>query len=104
MALGWSENSDTELIKTVSIFIAVAFSLFYISLIPVLRGEFVIHAYPPWSVPQVTAYVLGGILVQGWFCFGRVGPPPVLTLLAQIVMGVLYAAAVLALSGSIYQT
>ena len=89
----------------VSIILAVTFSLFYICLYPVFRREFVIYAYPPWSVAQATIYILGGILVQGWFCFRQVRSAAVDMPVAQGVTGVLYAAAAVVLSGGdIYQS
>jgi hypothetical protein len=58
------------------IFIAAAFALFYISMYPILVGGFVIYVYPYWSPPVAVAWVLGGILVQAWFCSLAAGQPP----------------------------
>jgi hypothetical protein len=50
-------------------------------------------------------YVLLGILLQAWFCFGRkrVGGKRQ-ALWPQVVTGILYAAAVLMFPGDIYQS
>jgi hypothetical protein len=85
-----------------NILTAVGFSLFYVSLYPILRGGFVIYHYPYWSPPLAAMYVAGGILMQAWFCFGRKRPAAGHMLLAQAVAGVLYAAAIAAFPGGIY--
>jgi hypothetical protein len=96
-----------------SIFIAVAFSLHYVSMYPILIGGFVYYVYPYWSPRAAIAWVLGGILVQAWFCFAsrprgpRAGPALTVTmstLPTQVGAGVLYAASILLLSGGCYQS
>jgi len=89
--------------RGISFFIAGAFSLVSVSLYPVLRGEFVIHHYPPWSVAQSAVYILGGVLLQVWFCIGRRNPS-VFMLLAQVVTGILYVAGIVAFPGDVYHT
>ena len=88
----------------INIFTAAIFSLFYVSLYPVLRGQFVIYHHPAWSGAQAAAFVAGGVLVQGLFCLARRGRPAGYTLLAQVVAGVLYAAAIFAFPGGVYQS
>jgi peptidoglycan/LPS O-acetylase OafA/YrhL len=88
-----------------SIFTAAVFSLFYVSMYSVLTGGGVIYHYPYWSPPLAATYVLLGILLQGWFCFGRKraeGRRQALWL--QVMTGILYAAAVLVFPGEIYQS
>ena len=87
-----------------SIFIAVAFSLFYLFLYPILRGGSSVYHYPYWPPPLAAMYVAGGILLQAWFCFGRKRPATGHMLLAQVVAGVLYTAAISVFPGSIYQS
>jgi hypothetical protein len=88
----------------INIFTAAIFSLFYVSLYPVLRGQFVIYHRPAWSGAQAAAFVMGGVVVQGLFCLARRGRPGGFTLLAQVVAGLLYAAAIFAFPGSVYQS
>jgi peptidoglycan/LPS O-acetylase OafA/YrhL len=85
--------------------IAAGFLVLYVSMYPVLTGGFVIYHYPYWPPPLAATYVLLGILLQAWFCFGRrrsEGRPPALW--PQVVAGVVYAAAVVAFPGGIYQS
>jgi hypothetical protein len=96
------------------LFIAAAFSLFYVSMYPILIGGFVIYVYPYWSPRAAVAWVLGGILVQACFCFVSTprGPRAGLVMTAskstplptQVGAGVLYAASILLLSGGCYQS
>jgi hypothetical protein len=94
------------------LFIAAAFSLFYVSMYPILIGGFVIYVYPYWPRGAALAWVVGGILVQVWFCFyPSIGPRegPALTvrkstLLTQTGAGVLYTASMLLLAGGCYQS
>jgi hypothetical protein len=89
------------------IFIAAAFSLYYVSMYPILIGGFVIYVYPYWSPGAALTWILGGILVQAWFCFvstsgPRAGPAVTVrktTLRTQVGAGVLYAASIIVLSG-----
>lgn len=88
-----------------SILTAAAFSLFYVSMYPILTGGSAIYHYPYWPPPLAATYVLLGILLQAWFCFGRTrveGRPRALW--PQVVTGILYAVAVLVFSGGIYQS
>ena len=84
---------------------AAAFSLFYVSMYPVLTGGGVIYHYPYWPPPLAATYVLMGILLQAWFCFGRtrVERRPQ-ALWPQVVTGILYAVVVLVFPGDIYQS
>ena len=76
-----------------SILTAAAFSVFYVSMYPLLVGGFVIHANPYWPPPLAATYVLCGILLQAWFCFGRKRPEGRrLELWPQVVTGIAYAA------------
>jgi hypothetical protein len=76
-----------------SILTAAAFSVFYVCMYPLLVGGFVIHAYPYWPPPLAATYVLSGILLQAWFCFGRKRPEGgPLALWPQVVTGIAYAA------------
>ena len=76
-----------------SILTAAAFSVFYVSTYPLLVGGFVIHANPYWPPPLAATYVLCGILLQAWFCFGRKRPEfRPLALWPQVVTGIAYAA------------
>jgi hypothetical protein len=86
------------------IVIAGAFSLFYVSMYPILIGGFVIYVYPYWSPPVAVAWVLGGILVQAWFCFGRAKAAAGSRLMTQVGVGVLYAASIMVFSGGCYQS
>jgi hypothetical protein len=47
--------------------IAAAFSLFYVSMYPILIGRGVIYVYPYWSPAAALAWVASGMLVQAWF-------------------------------------
>jgi hypothetical protein len=83
---------------------AAGFSLLYMSMYPVLTGGFVIYRYPYWTPPVAASYVLGGVLLQAWFCFGsrrRAGRPHALW--RQIVTGLVYGA-VGVFPGGIYQS
>jgi hypothetical protein len=92
------------------LFIAAAFSLFYIGMYPILIGGFIIYVYPYWSQGAALAWVVGGILVQAWFCFySSIGPRegPALTvrkstLPTQAGAGVLYAASLILLTDGCY--
>jgi hypothetical protein len=91
------------------LFIAAAFSLFYVSMYPILIGGFIIYVYPYWSQAAALAWVVGGILVQAWFCFySSIGPTegPALTVrkstLTQAGAGVLYAASLVLLTDGCY--
>ena len=96
------------------IVIAGAFSLFYASMYPTLVGEFVIYVYPYWSPRAAVAWIVGGILVQAWFCFvsrsrgPRAGPAMTashrMTLPTQVGAGVLYAASIMLFAGGCYQS
>jgi hypothetical protein len=57
---------------------------------------------PYWSPPLAVTYILLGILLQAWFCFGRDRPATRGALVTQVGAGVLYAAASLAFSGGCY--
>jgi hypothetical protein len=88
-----------------TIFTAAAFSLSYVSMYSVLTGGGAIFHYPNWPPPLAATYVLVGILLQAWFCFGRKrveGKRQALW--PQVVTGILYAAAVLVFPGDIYQS
>jgi hypothetical protein len=87
-----------------SILTAAAFSSLYVSMYPILTGGFVVYVYPYWPPPLAITYILIGILLQTWFCFGRRGPATGGTLVTQVGAGVLYAASSLAFSGGCYQS
>jgi hypothetical protein len=94
------------------LFIAATFSLVYVSLYPILIGGFVIYVYPYWSPAVALAWVVGGILVQAWFCFvsartPRSGPAATVrktTLVTQVSAGGLYAASIILRSDGCYQS
>jgi hypothetical protein len=94
------------------LFIAAAFSLFYVSMYPILTGGLAIYVYPYWSHGAALAWVVGGILVQAWFCFySSIGPRArpaqtvrKSTLVPQASAGVLYAASLILLPGACYQS
>ena len=84
---------------------ASLFSLFYVSMYPVLTGGFVIYHYPYWPPLLALMYVLGGILLQAWFCFDRRRPAgEAQPLWFQVVSGIVYVAAIGVFPGSIYQS
>ena len=90
--------------KTLSVLTGASFSLLYIAVYPVLTGGFVFHMWPPWPPWAAAAYVLAGMLIQGWFCCGVKGPISIWRLLAQIATGVLHIAALLAGPSHLIQT
>jgi len=85
--------------------VAIGFSLLYAGMYPVLTGGGVIYHYPYWASPLAATYVLGGILLQAWFCFARRrrSRHPY-ALWSQIVTGLGYVAALAAFPGGIYQS
>ena len=76
-----------------SIVTAAAFSLVYLCMYPVLTGQFVIYVYPKWPPPLAVTYILIGMVIQAWFCFGLKRPATGGMLVTQVAVGVLYAAA-----------
>jgi len=78
---------------TKSILTAAVFSLLYVSMYPVLTGQFVIYVYPKWPPPLAVTYILFGMLIQAWFCFGRRRPATGGMVATQVGVGVLYALA-----------
>ncbi len=68
------------------------------------QGERIKRMWPPWPPSIATAYVLAGIMIQGWFCCGAKGPLSIRRLLAQIATGVVYIAALVAAPGHLIQT
>jgi hypothetical protein len=86
------------------ILIAAAFSLFYASMFPILIGGGVIYVYPYWSAGAALVWVLGGILVQAWFCLRRSSTVRRSGMLSQVGAGVLYAASMVVFSGGCYQS
>jgi hypothetical protein len=90
--------------RILSLAIATLFSYSYIKLYTILVGGFVIYHYPYWPPVLAGTYVVVGILIQAYFCFGRWGPSGMARLLAQIAAGLLYVAAILLFPGSIYQS
>jgi hypothetical protein len=84
--------------------IAAAFSLFYVSMYPILVGGFVIYVYPYWSPAAALTWVAGGMLVQAWFSLRRPGTIRRSGVLGQVGAGLLYAASIVLLSGGCYQS
>ena len=84
--------------------IAAAFSLFYVSMYPILIGGGVIYVYPYWSPAAALAWVAGGLLVQAWFSLRPSGTIRRSGVLSQVGAGLLYAASVVVLSGGCYQS
>jgi hypothetical protein len=95
--------TKTSLARAAAILIGAAFSLVYAGLYQILVGGFVFYRYPYWPPPLAMAYVLGGILLQAWFCF-RPGRPTGARLLAQFGAGIFYVASLAVLPGSIYMS
>jgi hypothetical protein len=89
--------------RTVGLVIAALFSLLYVSLYPLLTGGSTIYWYPYWSSGAATAYIAGGILLQGGFCLYGRNHVTVARLGAQIGAGVGYLALTL-LKGGLYQS
>lgn len=87
-----------------SLLAAVAFSSLYVSMYPVLTGGYVIYVYPYWSPLLALSYIAGGILLQAWFCMSHGMRKAGSMFPVQIAAGVVYAAAVLAFSGGLYQS
>ena len=86
-----------------SIAIAVALSLFYIGMYPILIGGGVIYVYPYWSPAAAMAWVAGGIALQAWLCVRRRNAPRP-GVFRQLGLGVLYAFSMVVLSGGCYQS
>ena len=85
------------------IVIAALFSLLYVCLYPMLTGGFVIYWYPYWSSAAATAYIAGGILLQGGFCLYRRNEVTVSSLGAQVLAGFGYLALSM-MTGGPYQS
>ena len=86
-----------------SIAIAVALSLFYIGMYPILIGGGVIYVYPYWPPAAAMAWVAGGIALQAWLCVRRRNAPRP-GVFRQLGLGVLYAFSMVVLSGGCYQS
>ena len=82
--------------------IAAAFSLFYISMYPILIGGGVIYVYPYWSPGAAIAWVAGGIGLQVWLCVRRSKRGS--GLFMHVGAGLLYAFSMMVLSGGCYQS
>ena len=85
------------------IVIAAAFSLFYVSMYPILIGGGVIYVYPYWSPGAAVAWVAGGIALQVWFCAwpgSKLGSG----LFTHVGAGLLYAFSMMVFSGGCYQS
>ena len=89
--------------QIIGLAIAAMFSLFYVSLYPMLTGGFVIYWYPYWPRPVALVYVLGGVLIQGWFCFWRSTAESRQGLAGQVLSGIGYLFPTLA-SGGCYMS
>jgi hypothetical protein len=85
------------------IVIAAAFSLFYVSMYPILIGGGVIYVYPYWSPGAALAWVAGGIALQTWLCIRPRGGPRS-GLFTLVGAGLLYAFSMVVLSGGCYQS
>jgi len=83
--------------------VAVAFSLFYISMYPILIGGGVIYVYPYWSSGAAIAWVAGGIALQAWLC-ARPGSRRGSGLFAHVGAGLLYAFSMMVFFGGCYQS
>jgi hypothetical protein len=92
---------SSRMIKRIAI--AAAFSLFYISLYPILIGGYVIYVYPYWSPGAAIAWVAGGIVLQAWLG-ARPGSRRGSGLFTQVGAGLLYAFSMMMLSGGCYQS
>ena len=89
---------------TIRIIIAAMFSLLYAALYPLLVGGFVIYWYPYWPAPVAATYVIGGILLQVWFCVGRGTPVTRRSVVIQGVTGLAYLIAALLINGGPYMS
>ena len=88
------------MIKRISV--AAAFSLFYISMYPILIGGGVIYVYPYWSPVAAIAWVAGGIALQVWLCARPIRRGS--GLFTHVGVGLLYAFSMMVLSGGCYQS
>ena len=95
--------SKTFFPRAVSVLFGFVSSLCCAATYPILTGGFVFHHYPAWPRPLAAAYVVGGILLQAWFCL-RPGRPSGARLLTQLGAGILFVAALALLPGSIIMT
>jgi hypothetical protein len=91
-------------LRTIGILIAVLHSLLYVGLYPMLTGGFVIYWYPYWSPTVAMAYVAGGILLQGLFCYRRGSTVTGQSLAAQILTGLGYLAVIWFVSDGPYSS
>jgi peptidoglycan/LPS O-acetylase OafA/YrhL len=85
--------------RTSRIVIAMVFSLLYVGLYPMLTGHSIIYFYPYWSPTLAAAYVAGGILLQGWFCYNWGAPVRKRSVAAQVLMGFGYLVLTVVVSG-----
>jgi len=68
----------------------MVFSLSYVGLYPMLTGHSIIYFYPYRSATMAAAYVAGGILLQGWFCYNWGAPVIKRSVAAQVLTGLGY--------------
>ena len=78
---------------------AAMFSMSYAALYPMLTSNFVIYWRPAWPAPLALFYILGGILLQAWFCYRRRTAVSGNGLVAQLLTGVGYFLAACAFGG-----
>jgi hypothetical protein len=83
--------------------VAAAFSLFYISMYPILIGGGVIYVYPYWSRGAAFAWVAAGIALQAWLC-SRPSSRRGSGLFTHVGAGLLYAFSMVVFSGGCYQS
>lgn len=77
-------------VQIVGYVIAAMFSLFYISLYPSLTGGSVFYFYPYWPRPLALLYILGGVLIQAWFCYARCDAESRRGVGGQVLSGIAY--------------
>jgi hypothetical protein len=87
------------MVRTGRIVIAFVFSRLYVGLYPMLTGHSIIYFYPYWSPIQAAAYVAGGIVLQGAFCYNWRVPVRKRDVAAQVLMGLGYLVSTVVVSG-----
>ena len=94
-----------EMRTEIALLVGFVFSLLYVSLYPMLTGASMIYWYPYWPRPLATAYVAGGILVQGWFCYHQRKTMSGRSLIiGQILTGIGYLVMTVVVSDGPYQS
>lgn len=93
-----------QMAVVIRLVLSVGFSLLYVAMYPMLIGGFVIYWYPYWPAPIAAAYVIGGILLQAWFCFRGATPVTSRSVATQALTGLGYLIAACLVNGGPYQS